>query len=227
MAAGTKRSAAGGTRPLRSDASRNQARVLEAAGELLAERGLDVTMDEIARRAGVGVGTAYRRFGSRDELLAALFEERTRAYLELAERALALPDPWDGLATFLERSAELQARDRGLHDLLRGDPRMTERVRAIRETILPLVERVVERARATGDVRPDLEGRDVPLLGLMLSQVVETGREVAPDLWRRYLTLLLDGIRTRRDGPSEVAEPALSPDQLDAAMAPPPRPGAS
>lgn len=227
MTAGTRRAAADGKRPLRSDASRNQARVLDAARELLAERGLDVTMDEIARRAGVGVGTAYRRFGSRDELLDALFEERTSAYFELAEQALALPDPWDGLATFLERSAELQARDRGLHDLLRGDPRTAERVRAIREAILPLVERVVERARATGDVRPDLDARDVPLLGLMLSQVVEVGREVSPDLWRRYLTLLLDGVRSRRDGPTELVEPPLSPDQLDAAMAPLPRSGAS
>jgi AcrR family transcriptional regulator len=227
MASATKQEDPADARPLRSDASRNQARVLEAARELLAERGLDVTMDEIARRAGVGVGTAYRRFGSRDELLDALFEERTRAYIDLAEEALALPDPWDGLATFLERSAELQARDRGLHDLLCGDQRMAERVRAIRETILPLVERVVERAVATGDVRGDLEARDVPMLGLMLSQVVEIGRDVAPDLWRRYLTLLLDGVRTRRDAPSELAEPALTPDQLDAAMAPSPCSGAS
>src|SRR6185436_6544187 len=100
-------------RPLRADAARNRARLLVAAKEVFAARGLDATMDEVARRAGVGVGTAYRRFRNRDDLIAALFEERLDDFMRLLDEALADADPWAGLRGFLERSMEMQAEDRG------------------------------------------------------------------------------------------------------------------
>src|SRR3954467_11819009 len=103
-------------RPLRADAARNRARLIAAARELFAERGLNVTMDEIARHAGVGVGTAYRRFASREELIEALFDDRFEQIIANAERALEDPDAWHGLITFVESQIEMQAADRGLKE---------------------------------------------------------------------------------------------------------------
>src|SRR3954447_11455475 len=153
-------------RPLRADAERNRARLLEAARVLFAERGLDVTMDEIAHRAGVGVGTAYRRFGSRDERMGALFEERMEEYVAIAEEALREPEPWDGLVGFLERSTAMQAADRGLKDLVFAHSHALARVMRVRERVLPLVEQLVERAQAAGALRADLSARDMPLISL-------------------------------------------------------------
>src|SRR3954454_16127075 len=143
-------------RPLRADAERNRARLLDAARELFAERGLDVSMDEIAHHAGVGVGTASRRFGSRDELIAALFEAREEEYVALAEDALREPDAWAALARFLEPSIAMQAADRGLKDLVFSHGHALDRVARVRSRMLPLVETIVERAQAAGVLRADL-----------------------------------------------------------------------
>jgi AcrR family transcriptional regulator len=105
-------------RPLRKDAERNRLRILEAAGELFAERGLGVTLDDIARHAGVGVGTVYRRFADKELLIDALFEQRMELMCSIAAEALELQDPWDGFVYFFEQGSELQARDRGLKELL-------------------------------------------------------------------------------------------------------------
>jgi len=205
-------------RPLRADAERNRERLLEAARTLFAERGLDVTLDEIAHRAGVGVGTAYRRFGNRDELIGALFEARMEEYVALAEAALRERDAWRALTRFLERSTAMQAADRGLKDLVFSHGHALDRVARVRERLLPMVERLVERAQAAGALRPDLSGRDMPLISLMLSNVVDFACPTDPELWRRYLVLVLDGLRTSRADPSPLPEPALDPTQLDEAM---------
>src|SRR4051794_10371586 len=205
-------------RPLRADAERNRTRLLDAARALFAERGLDVTMDEIAHHAGVGVGPAYRRFGSRDELIAALFEARMEEYVALAEDALREPDAWAALARFLERSIAMQAADRGLKDLVFSHSHALDRVVRVHARMLPLVETIVERAQAAGALRPDLSTRDMPLISLMLSNVVDFACDADPRLWRRYLALVLDGLRAgAASGP--LPEPALDAAQLDAAMA--------
>src|ERR1700709_2058318 len=98
-------------RPLRKDAARNRERILAAAGEVFAERGLEVTLDDIAHHAGVGVGTVYRRFRDKEELIDALFDERMDAVLTVAEQALAVDDPWLGLEGFFVSILELQAVD--------------------------------------------------------------------------------------------------------------------
>jgi len=186
-------------RPLRRDASRNRDRLLQAARELFAERGLDVPMDDIAERAGVGVGTAYRRFANREEIIAALFEDRMAAYLALAEAAVAKPDPWAGLVAFLERSLAMQAADRGLKELLMRDRRTLDRVASARERLLPLLERVVARAHEAGVLRPGVTADDVGMLSHMLGATAD----FAPDLWRRYLPLVLDGLRAGDPLPGE------------------------
>src|SRR3954451_18397056 len=100
--------------PLRKDAARNRERLLAAGAELFAERGLDVTLNDIAHHAGVGVATAYRRFANKEEVIDALFEERLQAVAEVAHAALGDADPWTGLVTFLERALDMQFGDRGL-----------------------------------------------------------------------------------------------------------------
>src|SRR6195952_3672740 len=104
-------------RPLRKDAARNRERILGAAGEVFAERGLDVTLDDIARHAGVGVGTVYRRFADKDQLIEALFDRRLEQITELAQQSLAADDAFAGLVGFMTSSLELQAADRGLREL--------------------------------------------------------------------------------------------------------------
>src|SRR3954451_17166818 len=205
-------------RPLRADAERNRTRLLDAARELFAERGLDVSMDEIAHHAGVGVGTAYRRFGSRDELIGALFEARMEEYVALAEDGLREPDAWVALTRFLERSIAMQAADRGLKDLVFSHGHALDRVVRVHARMLPLVETIVERAQGAGALRADLSTRDLPLISLMLSNVVDFACDADPRLWRRYLALVLDGLRAgAASGP--LPEPALDAAQLDAAMA--------
>src|SRR3954465_14930674 len=99
------------TKPLRADAERNRQRLLQAAGELFAQRGTGVGLDEIAHHAGVGVGTAYRRFPCKADLIEAIFEERIAGLTAAAEAGLAEADPWQGLVTWMERSVELHATD--------------------------------------------------------------------------------------------------------------------
>lgn len=202
----------GDERPLRADAERNRQRILAAAGEVFAERGLDATMDEVAERAGVGVGTVYRRFPSRDALVVALFEERLDQYVRLAEDCLADPDPAAGLFTYLERSLAAQAADRGLKELLHRQVHEGGRVQGIRERVLPALEQLVERARAAGVLRADVGTGDLPMISVMVGTVADVGHAVAPDLWRRYLAILIDGLRARHD------EPAPAPPPLDIAM---------
>src|ERR1051325_8125083 len=102
-----------GPRPLRRDAERNRQRILEAASEVFNERGLEVSLDEIARHAGVGVGTVYRRFRSKEELVEALFMDRLDTVAAVADEALSTPDPWTGLVSFMEQMAGIMAGDTG------------------------------------------------------------------------------------------------------------------
>ena len=204
-------------RPLRADAARNRARLLAAAKEVFAARGLDATMDEVARRAGVGVGTAYRRFRNRDDLIAALFEERLDEFLDLLDQSLADADPWRGLSSFLERSMEMQAADRGFKDLLLQSAEGRERMRVFRAHIRPLVAELVRRARDAGELRADVVEDDVLLVSLMTGAVNDFAHAVEPQLWRRALALLLDGLRARGSTPLPVGP--LDVEQADRAMA--------
>jgi AcrR family transcriptional regulator len=178
-------------RPLRADAARNRERLLEAARKLFAERGLCVTMDEIAHCAGVGVGTAYRRFSSRQDIADALFEETVAQVLANVERALADPDPWRAIESFLETHVEMMAANRGLKELLFEAEDFRARVEPVREQMLPMLETLFDRAKAAGVLRSDIGAADLPVLNHML---VAAAAE-APDGWRRYLALVLDGLR--------------------------------
>ena len=206
-------------RPLRADAARNRARLIEAARAVFAERGLDATMDEIARRAGVGVGTAYRRFRNRDDLITALLDERLEAFMGSVEASLDDPDPWRALSGFIERWMEMQAEDRGFRELLLQSVDGRERLRAFRSRLRPLIGELLRRARAAGELRPDVVEDDVILVSLMTGAVADFAACVEPQLWRRALALQLDGLRARRAGASPLPVGPLDPEQADRAMA--------
>jgi AcrR family transcriptional regulator len=210
-------------RPLRQDAERNRLRILAAAGELFTERGLGVTLDDVARHAGVGVGTVYRRFADKEVLIDALFEQRIEAMSTTAEEALAHPDPWEGFVLFLERGLERQACDRGLKELLASSAHGGEGVHTARERLAPLVTALFDRAKAAGVLRPDAAPTDAPLILMMLGVIIDRTRDVEPELWRRYLGLVLDGLRPAGADTTELDAPALDPDALGRVMHAPPR----
>ena len=187
------------TMPLRADAERNRQRLLAAAKDLFATRGLDVTLDEVARHAGVGTGTAYRRFPNKDALIDALMVDRIAELRTLAEECLEDPDPWAGLTGYFDRALALQAADRGLKDVLFSSGRGRERSNHARRQIAPVVTKLVKRAVEAGAVRSDFSTSDVPLINFMLNTIVDFGREVSPDLYKRYLAIVLDGLRPRDD----------------------------
>ena len=206
------------TRPLRADAERNRARILAAAAEVFADRGLDVSLDEIAAHAGVGVGTVYRRFPDKDALIDALFEEKIDRAVELADRALEIEDPWEAFTTFMRGMCRMQAGDRGFKDALLVRDRGRERVAAARERIAPRAMKLLDRAQEAGAVRSDLGPFDVPMLNLCVSLIADRTRDVAPDYWERVLTIIIDGISAQGPASPMPVEP-LDRDTFTEAMA--------
>jgi len=215
--------AASGSQPLRRDAERNRQRLLTAAHEVFREHGLGATLDDVARRAGVGVGTAYRRFANKEELIDALFDDMIDRVEQLAREAAADPDPWHGLSTSLEKVCELQAFDRGLREVMLGTGRGPQRQQKVAERIKPAVDGLLERAKQQGSLRPDAEPFDLPMIQLMVAAVSD--RTGHPDLWRRYLHLLLDGLRAPAGARTALPAPHLGPDKLRQVVDPLPSPG--
>lgn len=207
-----------GDRPLRRDAERNRQRILQGARECFAARGLGVSLDEIARQSDVGVGTVYRRYPDKQALIEVLFEEHLDALARVLEDGLADPDPWAGLTGALERALEMQAADRGLMELVLGGAHGGEATRCARDRLLPLSEKLVARAQADGSLRGDVRKTDLPILQLMVASLIHQARDIEPDLWRRYLAIVLDGLRTRRDEPTPLAVGAPTEDELERAL---------
>ena len=207
-----------GMRPLRRDAQRNRQRILKAASEVFNERGLEVSLDEIARYAGVGVGTVYRRFRSKEELVEALFKERIDSVAALAEEALQAPDPWSGLVCFMEQMAEMMAGDLGLRQMLMFATYGQDRVAYARQRNAPLVQRMVERAQEAGQLRADLRQTDIPFIVFMLADATQLVHSASPGIWRRYLALILDGMRPGREGVTALPVAALLPEEMEKSM---------
>lgn len=205
-------------RPLRRDAERNRRRILDTAQKVFAERGLDVSLDEIASLAGLGVGTVYRRFPTKEALVEALFEDRLREVVASGERALADPDAWRGLLSFLENTNALQSLDRGLRDVLLGTRYGHDRVARVRDGLQPIITRLVARAQEQGRLRPDVAPTDMPVIAVMLAAVADYARDVRPEIWRRYLTIIVDGLRAEPGKATPLLPAPLTPDQVDDAM---------
>src|SRR3954452_14115976 len=135
---------------LRADAARNREAIVEAARAVFAEQGLDAPLDEIARRAGTGSATLYRRFPTRGDLVAAVFAERMTEHLGAVETALADPDPWAGFASYIHAVAAMQARDRGIADLVTMDVSSAPDIEQLRSRAFDGLVQLVERARTGG-----------------------------------------------------------------------------
>ena len=178
---------------LRSDAQRNRAALLTAAREVFGEQGLDASLDEIARRAGVGNATLYRRFPTRRDLIAAVFAGQMSGYVELADKAMADPDPWQGFVGYLRSLFEIQATDRGLSEILvtssfDDDARLAE----LKTTAQRGAAEVIRRAQAAGRLRDDFTRQDISLLMRANAGVLRSSRD--PSVWKRHLSLVVDGL---------------------------------
>jgi AcrR family transcriptional regulator len=205
-------------RALRKDAALNRERLLAAARVLFAERGLDVTLNDIAHRAGVGIGTAYRRFANKEEVIDALFEEGLQAMAAAAQEALADEDAWRGLVSFLERAMHMQFGDRGLNQIMNNPALGHARVSDARDRLAPLIQALVDQAKQQQVVRPDFEQSDVIFIQVALSAIMDSSRVVEPELYHRYLTMFLDGIRVDRSSFTPLPVGALSAERTHAAM---------
>jgi AcrR family transcriptional regulator len=191
--------AARGSRRLRVDAERNRRRIVDAAASAFAERGLGVPLEEIAERAGVGIGTLYRRFPTREGLVAAVFEAGLTAYAEAAEKALEASDAWAGFRDLVEWICTRQAADRGFTDVLTMTLPMCGADQAYTRGCQALAE-LVRRAQEQGALRDDLVPEDILLLIIANAGVVHVTRAAAPHAWRRFLALMLESFRAGHAG---------------------------
>jgi AcrR family transcriptional regulator len=186
-------------RALRADARRNHEAVLAAAKELFAEQGLDAQMPDIAKAAEVGVGTVYRHFPTKDDLIEALVAERFERIAERGAEAVeqAKDDPWEAFCGYMQFAVELQANDRGLSQVMSSRPDVMTAIAESSGT-LELSRKLVSLAQASGDLRADAEVEDVPMIICGLGHVTQAARagEMAPGMsWERFLAIVLDGLR--------------------------------
>jgi AcrR family transcriptional regulator len=203
------------TKPLRVDAERNRARIVEVAQAAFAEHGLDVPLEDVAGGAGVGIATLYRRFPTRDDLIAACFERRLADYARAAEEALEVPDGWSGFCSYVERICAMQAEDRGLADVLTRTFPNAKELEAQRTLGYERSVRLLDRARTEGTLRSDVVPEDLVLLLMANAGVVQGFGAASPEAWRRFVALMLDGFRA--DGAAALP-PAPSPRQVMRAM---------
>lgn len=207
---------AAGKPALRADAQRNRERVLEAARAVFAEQGLEASTNEIARRAGVGVATLFRRFPTRDELVAAAFAEKMHGYAQAIEEALADPDPWYGFCGYIERICRMQADDRGFADVLTMTFPTAKAFEAERDRSAAALADLLERAKVTGRLRADFAHQDVPLILMANAGVVTATRDAAPEAWRRLVGYLIQAFAAETARP--LPDPPTKPQMYRALM---------
>ncbi|MEV8371643.1 helix-turn-helix domain-containing protein [Kribbella sp. NPDC056861] len=201
------------TAPLRKDAERNRERLIQAAQQVFAERGLDVALEAVAKQAGVSIGTLYNRFPTRADLVRATFADRVETVGVLAEHALGLDDPWDGFVYFVQQVSQLQAADRGYNELAgRGGAPTTEQPTEDQLRGYDLMSQIVERARDGGRLRPDFTLEDMAFITWSVTRTIEATAATSPTVWQRHLALILDGLQTPAAHP--LPEPPLTRDQL-------------
>jgi AcrR family transcriptional regulator len=193
-------------RPLRADAARNRELLLAAAADEFGEHGLDASVADIARRAGVGKGTVFRHFATKDDLLAAIVLDRIGALSAAGERLLQAADPGAALLEFLTVAA--QQRQQLDLSVLQGAGELNPEVTRVRAQLFQTVHALVERARRHGTVRADVTGTDVILLMCAPNYVTSYLPDAPPDLWQRYLAIIFDGLRAEGAHPLPHPPPA-------------------
>ncbi|GAA3764927.1 TetR/AcrR family transcriptional regulator [Microbacterium kribbense] len=202
--------------PQRRDARERRARLLVAARCEFAARGVDASLEAIARDAGVAIGTLYRHFPTRLDLLLAALEPRLQEFAEGSAKALQIDDPWDGFVAYLENLLRVQAGDRGFNDFLsRRFPGSAE-TELIHDRMCHEIEDVLTRAQEAGAARPDITQADIVNLIWSNGRMIDATSTTAPDAWRRHLYLMLDAYRAERAHP--LPEPPMTDQQLYDAM---------
>jgi AcrR family transcriptional regulator len=181
-------------RAQRADARRNREAVLVAAKALLADQGLDAQMPDIARAAGVGVGTVYRHFPTKDDLIWALVLQRFERFAEKAREGLEMDDPWDGVAELIRFATQIQADDRGLCEVMGSRSEMM--AAAAQAAGLPeLSDQLVKRAQRAGALRRDLSWEDIPMIACGLGSITQMQVGPGAGRWPRLVEIILDGLR--------------------------------
>jgi AcrR family transcriptional regulator len=199
-------------RPLRQDAARNRERLVTAAREVFSKKGLGAPLEEIAREAGVAIGTLYNRFPSRGELVEAALAPLARQAVQEAERAARAEDPWQAFTSFMEGTCALFARDRAYADIYRSQGPAAPVIAAARQRLSAIKADIMTRAKSAGVLRADVEPNDIVVIAWSIAGIMDATRDVAPDAWRRHLALLLDGLRPEAAHP--LPAPPLTPGQL-------------
>ncbi|HEY9408196.1 MAG TPA: helix-turn-helix domain-containing protein [Jiangellaceae bacterium] len=192
---------------LRSDAERNRTRIVAAAREVFADEGLDVPMTAIARRAQVGIATLYRRFPTREDLVAAVFTDRMEAYAAAITTALADADPWHGFTTYVETVCAMQAGDRGFADVLTLSFPTAGALEATRDEAYRGFTELIARAKDIGRLRADFSAEDLVIVLMANAGVVAATGNDAPDAWRRLVAYLLQAFGTTEAHPLPPAPP--------------------
>ncbi|TMK67097.1 MAG: TetR/AcrR family transcriptional regulator [Actinobacteria bacterium] len=181
-------------RTLRADARRNREAVVAAAKKLFADQGLDAQMPDVAKAAKVGVGTVYRHFPTKEELIAALANDRFERLAEKARESLETDDAWEGVADFIRFSAQIQADDRGLCEVMGSRPGVMGAA-ADAAGLPELCDRLVKRAQRSGQLRRDLTWEDIPMIACGLGRITQADVGPAAGRWPRLVEIILDGLR--------------------------------
>jgi AcrR family transcriptional regulator len=194
-------------RPLRADAQRNLSRILESARCAFAEAGVDVGVAEIARRAGVGNATIFRRFPAKEDLIIAVVESALREHIAAAREAVDAEHPGAALREFAHAMVAWQLDDRFLMDSICSSVMIEPRLQELKAELSALLGRLLENAQRSGDVRDDVEPQDIAVLCNGVARIGDTFEQTAPGAWRRYLAIVLDGLRPGGT-PIDVASPS-------------------
>ncbi len=181
-------------RPLRADARRNRERVLVAAQVVFGEHGREAQMDDVARRAGVGVGTVYRHFPTKEALIEALAVDRFERILEVGKAALERTDPWEAFVEALWSGAELTAADRSFTEIVGEIQGPMPLPATLQQDMNDTFGELVRRAQATGMLRADLVIDDIPMLMCGIGLGARKTHS-CPDAWRRHISIVIDGLR--------------------------------
>ena len=182
-------------RVLRADARRNRAAVIKAAKKLFADQGLDAQMPDVAKAAKVGVGTVYRHFPTKDDLIAALAADRFERLADKAREGIENEDPWQGLCDFIRYAAQIQADDRGLCEVMGSRPDVMD-ASARAAGLDDLADKLVKRAQRSGELRNDLQWEDIPMIACGLGRITQATAGPDAGRWPRLVEIVIDGLRS-------------------------------
>lgn len=215
------------TRRTRSDALANRKRVIEVASHVFSTQGLSATLADVAAAAGVGVGTLYRGFENKDELIYVVYEPQIRDAEQKASEVAEYEDAWWGLVRFIEISADVLARDLGLRQFILGlhndglgwsrtppSRKLFELLEQTNARVLEQLTGLIDRAKRAGQLRQDFEASDILLASAAIQSAVDFGGTSHPLLYRRLIGMLTDGLRTSRSTSTPLSEPAVPREEL-------------